>query len=177
MLGGVLRGAGRQTLGAIIAGLVAYCLGLPLQIALGFKLGLGVAGMWWGAAFSSTVQAVVEVRRTSLKYTWKACKVPIQRDPPSPACHGKGNPKCGHPCTCILCAWRIFKIYDLMLLQHMINLCSTLTLYGLWKDEDSHSWLRLTMQTMNSYCYKCIKDRLLKRCIHRGSDVMLGSGR
>ena len=62
VLGGVLCGAGRQTLGAVISGVVAYCLGLPVQVTLGFLFTLGVVGMWWGAALASTVQAVVEVR-------------------------------------------------------------------------------------------------------------------
>lgn len=62
VLGGVLRGAGRQTLGAIIGLIVAYVLGLPLQAALAFTAGFGVLGLWWGAAASSVLQTVIEVR-------------------------------------------------------------------------------------------------------------------
>jgi len=61
VLSGVLRGAGRQRLGAVIMAAVAWGFGLPLQTALAFTAGLGVTGMWLGAAISSTVQAVVEV--------------------------------------------------------------------------------------------------------------------
>ena len=61
VLSGVLRGAGRQRLGAVIMAAVAWGFGLPLQTALAFTAGWGVAGMWLGAAVSSSVQAVVEV--------------------------------------------------------------------------------------------------------------------
>lgn len=50
VMGGVLRGAGRQELGACI-NLVAYwCVGLPLAWLLAFKAGLGLAGLWTGLA-------------------------------------------------------------------------------------------------------------------------------
>lgn len=61
VLSGVLRGAGRQRLGAVIMAAVAWGFGLPVQTALAFAAGFGVTGMWMGAAISSTVQAVVEV--------------------------------------------------------------------------------------------------------------------
>ena len=66
VLSGVLRGAGRQRLGAIIMAAVAWGFGLPLQMALAFTAGLGVTGMWLGAAISSSVQAVVEARASAL---------------------------------------------------------------------------------------------------------------
>ena len=62
MLSGVLRGAGRQRLGAGIMAAVSWGIGLPLQAALAFSVGWGVAGMWLGAAVASTIQGVVEAR-------------------------------------------------------------------------------------------------------------------
>ena len=62
VLAGLLRGAGRQKLGAIINASVSWGLGLPLQAAFAFRAGLGVTGMWWGAAVATTIQAAVEVR-------------------------------------------------------------------------------------------------------------------
>ena len=64
-LGGVMRGSGRQKLGSIIAGVVGYGVGLPLQAALAFSVGLGVVGLWWGAGFVSVLRAVIEVRSQS----------------------------------------------------------------------------------------------------------------
>ena len=66
VLSGVLRGAGRQQLGAGIMAAVSWGIGLPLQAVLAFSVGWGVAGMWLGAAVSSTIQAVVEARAQPL---------------------------------------------------------------------------------------------------------------
>ncbi|WP_426755635.1 MATE family efflux transporter [Myxococcus sp. Y35] len=45
---GVLRGAG-DTRFTFVANMVGhYAIGLPLTLLLGFKLGLGVVGIWWG---------------------------------------------------------------------------------------------------------------------------------
>ncbi|MFP2909127.1 MATE family efflux transporter [Pyxidicoccus sp. 3LFB2] len=45
---GVLRGAG-DTRFTFVANIVGhYAIGLPLTLLLGFKLGLGVLGIWWG---------------------------------------------------------------------------------------------------------------------------------
>ena len=65
VLSGVLRGAGRQRLGAGIMAAVAWGIGLPLQTALAFAVGWGIAGMWLGAAVSSTIQAIVEASNLS----------------------------------------------------------------------------------------------------------------
>jgi MATE family multidrug resistance protein len=65
-VGGVLRGAGRQELGAIF-NLVAYwILGLPLAGYLAFKANLGVTGLWIGlatcASFNGVAMTVLMVR-------------------------------------------------------------------------------------------------------------------
>lgn len=48
VLAGVLRGCGRQKLGALANFVVNWVLGLPLLGLLGFKLGLGAVGEYWG---------------------------------------------------------------------------------------------------------------------------------
>ena len=56
---GVLRGAGRQALGAGINALGYWVVGVPLAAALAFKAGLGVQGFWLGVGSGALLQAVV----------------------------------------------------------------------------------------------------------------------
>lgn len=59
--GGVLRGLG-QTRPAALFNLVGYyLLALPLAWFLGFRLGLGVEGIWWGLALGLAAVAVLLV--------------------------------------------------------------------------------------------------------------------
>jgi MATE family multidrug resistance protein len=60
---GVLRGAGdsRFTFTANVLG--HYLLGLPLSLWLGFGLGLGVVGIWWGLCLGLTAVALALVWR------------------------------------------------------------------------------------------------------------------
>ena len=55
---GVVRGTGRQLLGASINVCAYWVLGLPFALTLGFAVGLGVAGLWWGMAATATLQGV-----------------------------------------------------------------------------------------------------------------------
>ena len=55
---GVVRGAGRQLLGASINVCAYWVLGLPFALTLGFTVDLGVAGLWWGMAATATLQGV-----------------------------------------------------------------------------------------------------------------------
>ena len=56
---GVLRGAGRQAVGAV-CNLVAYWMvGLPLAALLAFKAGMGVEGLWIGLATCASLNGVV----------------------------------------------------------------------------------------------------------------------
>lgn len=59
LLSGILRGSGRQKVGAVVNGVSNYAVGLPLQLLLAFRLGHGVAGLWWGIAAAATLQAAV----------------------------------------------------------------------------------------------------------------------
>ncbi|GFR39891.1 hypothetical protein Agub_g396, partial [Astrephomene gubernaculifera] len=59
VLGGVLRGSGRQSLGAAL-NLVGYWLvGCPLAVLLGFKAGWDVLGFWCGLASATSLQAII----------------------------------------------------------------------------------------------------------------------
>eukprot|EP00877_Chromochloris_zofingiensis_P004859 jgi/Chrzof1/14374/Cz09g00140.t1 len=59
VISGVLRGSGRQLLGAGINAVGYFVIGVPLAAALAFKGGLGVYGFWIGVATGAAVQAVV----------------------------------------------------------------------------------------------------------------------
>ena len=58
MPAGVVRGCGRQLLGASINVCTYWLLGLPFAMILGFPLGLHVAGLWWGMAATTTLQGL-----------------------------------------------------------------------------------------------------------------------
>lgn len=56
---GVLRGAA-DTKYAFIANLVGHwAVGLPVALLLGFRMGLGIVGLWWGLCAGLTVVAVL----------------------------------------------------------------------------------------------------------------------
>lgn len=60
---GALRGAGdtRSTMWANLLG--HYAIGLPISLALGFGLGMGAQGLWWGLSAGLTVTALILVYR------------------------------------------------------------------------------------------------------------------
>ncbi|MDX1583601.1 MAG: MATE family efflux transporter, partial [Thermoanaerobaculia bacterium] len=60
---GVLRGAGDTTF-AFLANLVGHWLiGFPTALFVGFRLGLGVTGLWWGLCAGLTVVAITLLGR------------------------------------------------------------------------------------------------------------------
>ena len=59
VLAGVLRGCGRQKLGAIVNLIMYWVVGLPFAAALAFKGHLGALGLWWGLACTASVQAAL----------------------------------------------------------------------------------------------------------------------
>jgi MATE family multidrug resistance protein len=55
---GVLRGAGDTRFTFAVNVLGHYGVGLPVAIALGFGLGEGITGLWWGLCAGLTAVAV-----------------------------------------------------------------------------------------------------------------------
>ena len=53
---GILRGTGRQKLGAMLNFFCYYVIGLPLGIPLAFRAGLGTLGIWTGLAVADGLQ-------------------------------------------------------------------------------------------------------------------------
>ena len=71
IVAGCLRGLKDTRVPAVLAGFSYWAVGFPVAWALGFPLGLGPAGVWWGLAIGLAVAAVVlNVRfwRLSAKY-------------------------------------------------------------------------------------------------------------
>uniref|UniRef100_UPI00398E7B88 multidrug and toxin extrusion protein 1-like n=1 Tax=Pristiophorus japonicus TaxID=55135 RepID=UPI00398E7B88 len=56
--GGVLRGAGKQKLGALVNLVGFYLIGLPIGISLMFVANLGIMGFWYGISSCVVVQFV-----------------------------------------------------------------------------------------------------------------------
>ena len=61
VLSGVLRGAGRQMVGAAVNLAGYWCGGVPLAALLGFHFGMGVFGFWGGLVAASSAQAVAQI--------------------------------------------------------------------------------------------------------------------
>ena len=58
--GGVLRGMGRQHLGAAVNLVSYYCFALPLGIYLAFPVGLGLQGLWVGQCVALYCAGILE---------------------------------------------------------------------------------------------------------------------
>merc|ERR1712146_354672 len=83
---GVLRGCGKQAIGALTNFVAFYCIGIPLAYVFAFKLHLGVGGLIRGISFASLFQCCVLlyiiVHREDDTYTVKltpddSVKVPV----------------------------------------------------------------------------------------------------
>ncbi|KAK2188567.1 hypothetical protein NP493_128g03024 [Ridgeia piscesae] len=55
---GIVRGTGRQTLGAVIIFVSYYAVALPVGISLMFATSLGLYGLWWGYVLGLALQDV-----------------------------------------------------------------------------------------------------------------------
>jgi MATE family multidrug resistance protein len=75
--GGILRGLG-ETRVAMLVNLLGYWgLGLPVSYLLGFRLGLGPAGLWWGLVIGLAVVATVLLTRVRIALTRRQARVVI----------------------------------------------------------------------------------------------------
>ena len=78
--GGILRGLG-ETRVAMLVNLFGYWfLGLPVSYVLGFRLGLGPTGLWWGLVIGLAVVASILLTRVRIAVTRRQERVII--DPP-----------------------------------------------------------------------------------------------
>lgn len=71
VLQGVLRGAGRQVLGACLNIFGYWCVGVPLAATLGLYLKLNVLGFWTALAITTSMQTVIQILVIS-KFDWNA---------------------------------------------------------------------------------------------------------
>jgi len=71
VLAGVLRGCGRQKIGATINLVMYWGLGLPFSCILAFKLGLGAMGLWTGLACTASLQSLI-LSAVVFKFDWIA---------------------------------------------------------------------------------------------------------
>ncbi|KZV70010.1 MATE efflux family protein [Peniophora sp. CONT] len=69
--GGVLRGQGRQHLGAVFNIIAYYVLALPIGISLAFRYGFGLAGLWTGQVIALFVVGFAEYAVVWLGTDWE----------------------------------------------------------------------------------------------------------
>nr|VZI24960.1 unnamed protein product [Spirometra erinaceieuropaei] len=56
---GIVRGVGKQKIGAVVCCVCMYLIGGPAGLSLMFLTPLGVSGFWWGLSIGAFVQSVV----------------------------------------------------------------------------------------------------------------------
>jgi len=71
VLAGVLRGCGRQKIGATINLVMYWGLGLPFSCILAFKMGLGAMGLWTGLACTASLQSLY-LSYIVFRFDWNA---------------------------------------------------------------------------------------------------------
>jgi MATE family multidrug resistance protein len=73
MGGCALRGAGKQSIGAAISLVQAYCFGVPTAYFLGVYLGVGIQGLWLGMALGQGIACTCQ-------FTYMGCKMQWERE-------------------------------------------------------------------------------------------------
>ncbi|PNW77624.1 hypothetical protein CHLRE_10g444900v5 [Chlamydomonas reinhardtii] len=71
VLAGVLRGCGRQKIGAQINLFMYWGIGLPFACLLAFRMGLGAMGLWTGLACTASLQSLI-LSWIVFKFDWNA---------------------------------------------------------------------------------------------------------
>ncbi|PSC70081.1 MATE efflux family [Micractinium conductrix] len=91
VLQGLLRGGGKQAIGAVTNVSSYWGVGIPLAYYLAFPRGLGLQGLWWGLACTNTMQGCImatlsllfnfpnEARRAVAKAQAEAARAEAQR--------------------------------------------------------------------------------------------------
>lgn len=80
---GVLRGIGDTRVPVILSMIGYWLIGLPVSLLLGFGLGLGPTGLWWGLVLGLAVTAAVLLTRVQLRL--RSLTPRIQIDDPGAA--------------------------------------------------------------------------------------------
>ncbi|HTL05726.1 MAG TPA: MATE family efflux transporter, partial [Gemmatimonadales bacterium] len=79
---GVLRGVGDTRAPVVLSLLGYWVIGLPVSLLLGFRLGWGPRGLWWGLVLGLAVTAAVLLARVQRMLRRQLTRVRI--DPPGP---------------------------------------------------------------------------------------------
>ncbi len=69
VLAGIMRGCGRQKIGAIVNLVTYWVVGLPCAVGLAFYAEMGALGLWTGLACTASVQALL-MTLTVFKFDW-----------------------------------------------------------------------------------------------------------
>jgi MATE family multidrug resistance protein len=77
---GILRGVGDTRAPMVVNMLGFWLVGLPVSAALGFGLGAGPRGLWWGLTVGLMLVAVVLIWRVRLRLAGEVRRVVIDRD-------------------------------------------------------------------------------------------------
>jgi MATE family multidrug resistance protein len=64
--GGILRGLGETRVAMLVNILGYWLLGIPVSYVLGFRLGMGPVGLWWGLVLGLAVVATVLLVRVRI---------------------------------------------------------------------------------------------------------------
>lgn len=95
VVSGVLRGSGRQLLGAVCNFWGYFVVGLPLSALLAFKYDMAMEGLWIGVIVGAAVQAAVLLTML-LRWNWPAEVARVQALLRDAAAGGKPIVSFGH---------------------------------------------------------------------------------
>jgi MATE family multidrug resistance protein len=74
---GLLRGLGETRVPLIVNVIGFWCIGIPVSLWLGFGLGYGAVGLWWGLVVGLVVVAVFLIVRVRRRETYDLTRVII----------------------------------------------------------------------------------------------------
>ena len=78
---GLLRGLGDTRVPMLVNVVGFWCLGMPVSLWLGFGLGFGAVGLWWGLVIGLVIVAVFLVARVRQRQTRDLARIEIDEGP------------------------------------------------------------------------------------------------
>jgi MATE family multidrug resistance protein len=75
---GALRGAGDTRAPMVVNVVGFWCIGLPTSLLLGFRLGFGPQGLWWGVVAGLGAVAVFLLSRLVWKFRGPIARVEVE---------------------------------------------------------------------------------------------------